>query len=78
VNALVRVARGLAHGVMNPVARPSSGVVALGGGCPCHGCGVATSATMVGSGFLRDGGGREQEEVAAATKAPGQLEDSRR
>jgi hypothetical protein len=76
-NALVRAAWGLAHGAVDLVAWPSCGVVALGSGCPCHGHGVATSATMVGSSFRRDGGGQEEEEAAVATKVHDQFEDSR-
>jgi hypothetical protein len=68
VNALVCAAQGLAHEVVDLVARPSCNAIALGGGCPCRGRGVAMLATMVGFGFLRDGGGREEEEAAAATK----------
>jgi hypothetical protein len=45
-NALVRAAWGLAHGVSG------------GAAFVRRGCGVATSVTMVGSSFLRDGGGR--------------------
>jgi hypothetical protein len=63
---------------MDPVARPSCDAVALGGGCPCCGRGVVTSATMVGSDFLRDGGGREEEEAVAATKVPSKFENLRR
>jgi hypothetical protein len=33
---------------------------------------------MVGSGFLHDGGGREEEEAVAATKVPSKFEDPRR
>jgi hypothetical protein len=73
MDVLVHAAQGLAHGVVDPVARPSCGVVALGGGCPCCDRGVAMSATMVRSDFLGDDGGRKEEEAATATKVPDQL-----
>jgi hypothetical protein len=33
---------------------------------------------MVGSDFLRDGGGQEEEEAMAATKVPSKFENPRR
>jgi hypothetical protein len=77
-NASVRATEGLAHGAMDPVVWPSCDAVALGGGCPCCGRGVVTSATMVGCDFLRDGGGQEEEEAVAATKVPSKFENPRR